>query len=115
MFAWVCPKRRLRKLCALAGGPLDGTARQWGAIRIAHGLNGLVMREEHVLKMIEFIEAPKRQLAHPVGDLLQRFAESLPGSVWNLRLNLVSGAHVGLLASLKWILAWVHLSRLCGM
>lgn len=77
-------------LCALVGGPLDGKTRQWGAIRVAHGLNGLVMREEHVLDIIEFIEAPKRQLAHPVGDLLQRFAENVPGGVLNLRLNLVS-------------------------
>ena len=77
-------------LCVLVGGPLDGATQQWGAIRVAHGLNGLVMRKEHVLDIIEFIEAPKRQLAHPVGDLLQRFAENLPGGVLNLRLNLVS-------------------------
>ena len=73
----------------LVGGPLDGKTHPWGAIRVAHGLNGLVMREEHVLEIIEFIEAPKRQMAHPVGDLLQRFAENLPGGVLNLRLSLV--------------------------
>lgn len=72
------------------GGPLDGAVNDWGALRIAHGLNGLVLREEHVLEMIAFIEAPKRQLAHPVGDLLQRYAESLLGGVRYLRVNLVS-------------------------